>query len=178
MGQITELTDVIAISAGYRNSFFLISDGTVWSSGWNSNGQLGRAVDNGGPEKSNLATIPGLFDVKEVNAAFSHSLFLNEGGKLFTCGSNDSGQLARKVESGSYTSINLGEVDKSIKDHGAPLPSPEDEGALFIRHVGPDENCRVRVYDDRFIHLYASPVEVFQVENNLAVEKSFEIRKN
>lgn len=40
-GQVTGLSDVVAVAAGYEHNLAIKRDGTVWAWGWNKNGQLG-----------------------------------------------------------------------------------------------------------------------------------------
>ncbi|MCC8167103.1 MAG: hypothetical protein LIQ31_13390 [Planctomycetes bacterium] len=177
LGQITEFDDVVSISAGDNSSLFLKSDGTVWSSGWNHMGQLGRAVNDGLWQAPNLGQIPGLNDVSFIHTTYESSFFIEGHGTLFTCGANNYGQLARMIATGNQTTINLGEINKATSGIGEPLPLPYGDGALLFRHKGVDEESRVCVFNDGFSHLYASPIGVFQVESNKAVEKGFQIRR-
>ena len=77
-----------AISAGEAHSLFLKSDGSVWATGKNVNGQLG----NGSLENQN--TPIQVFDgVVAISAYYQHSLLLKADGTAWSCGWNQSGQL-------------------------------------------------------------------------------------
>ncbi|KAL0236056.1 hypothetical protein GEMRC1_002638 [Eukaryota sp. GEM-RC1] len=88
--RISELTDIIQISAGYGHVLALDSEGDVFSFGSNSNGQLGRGnyVDDETPIK-----IDGLSNVTMISTGSWHSLALTESGDLFAFGANHFGQL-------------------------------------------------------------------------------------
>ncbi|BBI31281.1 RCC1 domain-containing protein [Cohnella abietis] len=84
------LSDVIAISAGSGHSIALKSDGTVYSWGTNSAGQLGRSGT------TNVAIkITGFSNKKitQISAGESHVVALDEEGHVWAWGSNIYGQI-------------------------------------------------------------------------------------
>ncbi len=94
--QVSGLTEVVAISAGFAHSLALKSDGTLWAWGENSNGQLG---DGTTIDKSTSVQVSGLTEVVEVSAGggysriTNHSLALKSDGTLWAWGANCYGQL-------------------------------------------------------------------------------------
>jgi alpha-tubulin suppressor-like RCC1 family protein len=89
------ITGVTGISAGREHTVFLMSDGTVWSTGSNNSGLLGdgttiqrrnpvQVVDSGG------SPITG---VMEIVAGRSHSVYLKGDGTIWATGKNSDGQL-------------------------------------------------------------------------------------
>ena len=96
--QIPELQDIVAVAMpgqGYTNgSHFLAVDrrGTVWSWGFNANGQLGQGT-KGYDLIKKPAWIEGLDAVTALAAGGMHSLALCRNGTLRSWGKNSSGQL-------------------------------------------------------------------------------------
>lgn len=93
---VPDLHDVAAVSAGYFHGLALRRDGSVWSWGDNSYGQLGYA----GPDRCDVVpcatrprVVPGLPRIVAVAAAFHHSLALAEDGAVWSWGSGRQGQL-------------------------------------------------------------------------------------
>jgi alpha-tubulin suppressor-like RCC1 family protein len=90
------LTDVIAIAAGSNYTAALKSDGTVWTWGDNSYGQLG---DNTTTRRSTPVQVSGtggsgfLTDVKAIAAGIDHMVALKSDGTVWTWGYNQNGQL-------------------------------------------------------------------------------------
>ena len=84
------------ISAGYKHSLALGTDGNLYSWGDNDKGQLGRSIneaEDGTPRKVNLPT--GVSRFTQVIAGGEHSLALGSDGNLYSWGDNTSGQLGR-----------------------------------------------------------------------------------
>ena len=94
------LTGVIAIAAGRDHSVTVKSDGTVWTWGDNTYGQLG---DNSFSTTQRLYPVPvlagdapnlaPLSGVKAVAASDVHTLALKTDGTVWAWGNNDAGQL-------------------------------------------------------------------------------------
>ncbi|MFY0525370.1 RCC1 domain-containing protein [Archangium gephyra] len=89
--RVPGLVDVVAISAGEEHSLALRADGTVWAWGNNWFGQLGGATAH---ENSFLPVqVPGLSDVKRIDAGRAYNLVVRADGTLWAWGRNWSGQL-------------------------------------------------------------------------------------
>ncbi|WP_129721376.1 RCC1 domain-containing protein [Xylanivirga thermophila] len=84
------LTDVVQIDTGEYHSMALKSDGTVWSWGRNSSGQLG---DGGTTNRSTPVQVKGLADIVQISAGGSHSMALKSDGTVWTWGQNNHGVL-------------------------------------------------------------------------------------
>lgn len=84
------LTDVVDIAGGRNHALALRSDGTVWSWGLNSDGQLGidSRVSQSLPQK-----VLGLSNVVDVGAGADHSLAVTASGEVFAWGWGGRGQL-------------------------------------------------------------------------------------
>lgn len=87
---VSELSNIIAVSAGHSHSLFLRNDGTVWVCGYNGQGQLG---DGTNIDRNTPVQLNGLSNVIAISSGGYHSLFLKDDGTVWACGYNSSGQL-------------------------------------------------------------------------------------
>jgi alpha-tubulin suppressor-like RCC1 family protein len=88
--QVTGLTGVKAISVGSSFCMALKDDGTVWSWGDNSTGQLGI---NNTTASSSPVQATGVTDVAKITAGYYHAMALKGNGTLLVWGRNQEGQL-------------------------------------------------------------------------------------
>jgi alpha-tubulin suppressor-like RCC1 family protein len=88
--QVSGLTNVIAVAAGYSFSVALKSDGTVWAWGLNDAGQLG---DGTTTNRLTPVQVSGLTDVVSISAGISYCLAQKSDGTLWGWGDNSYGQL-------------------------------------------------------------------------------------
>jgi alpha-tubulin suppressor-like RCC1 family protein len=99
--QVVGLTDVRAIAAGSAYGIALRQDGTVWTWGNNSRGQLGIGTTES--EKAVPSQVPNLIDIVSIAAGSSHTLALSADGTLWVWGNNDALQLGSRL--GDHQSI-------------------------------------------------------------------------
>jgi alpha-tubulin suppressor-like RCC1 family protein len=93
---------IVQVAAGYQHSLLLADDGTVFSFGYNSGGQLGLNTD------LEFVAIPTPIDttnlagktITQVAAGRSHSLLLANDGAVFSFGWNGDGQTGRNTNVG------------------------------------------------------------------------------
>ncbi|MFC3788619.1 OmpL47-type beta-barrel domain-containing protein [Paenibacillus sp. GCM10012307] len=89
--QISNLSNVAEISTSYMHSAVLKRDGTVWTWGFNDNGQLGNGVDF---EDSFVPVqVQNLTGVIKISSSYAHNLALTDDGKVWAWGDNYYGQL-------------------------------------------------------------------------------------
>jgi alpha-tubulin suppressor-like RCC1 family protein len=90
------LSGVADVACGSTHVLALKTDGTVWSWGANTNGQLGvggtTQANNPVQVKASSTTFFG--GVAEIVAGASHSILLKTDGTVYGCGLNTSGQLS------------------------------------------------------------------------------------
>jgi alpha-tubulin suppressor-like RCC1 family protein len=81
---------ITAIAAGGGYSLFLRSDGKVFASGLNSNGQLGDGTTTykSTPIEISTTNIGTTYPITAISTGYSHSLFLRSDGKVFACGAS------------------------------------------------------------------------------------------
>jgi alpha-tubulin suppressor-like RCC1 family protein len=95
---------VVAIASGSNHSLVVTTQGTVYSWGHNSSGQLGDGTRN---DRSRPAQVNGLHDVRAVAAGDGFSMALEADGSVLAWGNNQSGELGD---------------GKAPNDHDTPAP--------------------------------------------------------
>ena len=103
----------MAIAAGGTHTVALENDGTVWTWGNNSNGQLGNGTTVGGPTPGQ---VPGLTGVVAIAPGESHTLALLNDGTVWAWGYNGDGELG----------------DGTMTDRWSPVPVPGLAGVAAI----------------------------------------------
>ncbi|MCF6148527.1 MAG: hypothetical protein E3K37_07705 [Candidatus Kuenenia sp.] len=101
--QIQNLTDIIAISAGGEHCMALASDGSVYTWGANSDGQLGNGTDEGSSTPTKIIGLPA---IKGISAGEAHSLAVTEDGFVYAWGINDEGQIGNGEKSAGIPVVN------------------------------------------------------------------------
>lgn len=102
--QVLIPSGMTAISAGSSHMLALKGDGSVWSWGWNSNGQLG----NGSTTDSNKPVqVSGLTGITAVSGGATHSLALKNDGTVWAWGSNSNGELGNGSQSDSSVPVQV-----------------------------------------------------------------------
>lgn len=120
-----ETTDYAVAGSNYNNTFFVMSDGTVYGAGANEFGQLGIGQADPRPSPSSLppisytspvsmkmfndspSTTPGALNLraKSVQAGYGTTVLLTTSGQIYTVGNNSNGQVGNNsVTLGGYTS--------------------------------------------------------------------------
>ncbi len=93
---VSGASNIIAISAGYFHSLALKSDGTMFSWGNNSRGQLGDSVVKA--DKPTPVAVSGASDIVAIGAGSEHSLALKADGTVLAWGSDVEGQLGNNTQ--------------------------------------------------------------------------------
>jgi alpha-tubulin suppressor-like RCC1 family protein len=92
--KVKGLSEIISIAAGEGFSMALKSDGTLFSWGLNTDGQLG--IDTKNLKNPNISPLPlkvEIPEVKSISAGIKHSLVLDKNGSVWSFGSDSRGQL-------------------------------------------------------------------------------------
>ncbi|MDR3345619.1 MAG: hypothetical protein LBS73_00435 [Campylobacteraceae bacterium] len=116
---LTSGAKIVSISAGWEHSLALDSEGKLWATGFNDNGQLGLG-DNTDKNLFQSVTFAGLnpnAKIVSISAGGRHSLALDSEGKLWAAGANDRSQLGLGDRDGqtSFQSVTFHELNSSTK---------------------------------------------------------------
>ena len=83
------------------NAFILKNNGTLWSRGYNGNGELGLGDTTNRTIFTQITTNTN--NIKSVYCGRSHTIILKNDGTLWGCGNNGSGQLGLGDTAHKYT---------------------------------------------------------------------------
>jgi len=115
--QVPGLSGVfIAIAAGPNHSMALRNDGTVWTWGLNSNGQLGNGTTSNSAVPVQVANLNG---VTSIAAGGIHSLAITSGSGVWGWGYNGSGQLGDGTYTQRNTPVHIAALTGTVTSIGA-----------------------------------------------------------
>jgi alpha-tubulin suppressor-like RCC1 family protein len=97
---------IISLSAGEAHSLFLTSDGTLYGTGSNTYGQLGKDPTVA-TNKRIFAPVLIARNVKAVAAGGYHTLYVTTDEELYAMGRNDNGQLGDNTTDDSWAPIHV-----------------------------------------------------------------------
>lgn len=80
---------------GGQHTFVFKIDGSIWSCGSNSSGQLGKGNAQLSPSDTTLARIGTATDWKDISCGFNFTLAMKNDGTIWSCGVNSNGQLGK-----------------------------------------------------------------------------------
>jgi alpha-tubulin suppressor-like RCC1 family protein len=99
-------SNVSQVAAGYDHSLAVISDGSVWSWGSHTFGQLGTGSTLSAASPQLVSGISGT--ITQVAAGWNHSLALGSDGTVWAWGDNQYGELGDGNVLQSDTPVKLG----------------------------------------------------------------------
>jgi alpha-tubulin suppressor-like RCC1 family protein len=94
---------ILALSGGAEHTVALGSDGTVWTWGYNSSGQLGNGTTTQSNSPVHLTSLSG---VTAVQAGYTHTLALSSG-TLWSWGTNAAGELGNGTDNQSDSPVQV-----------------------------------------------------------------------
>lgn len=113
------------ISAGKYHSIALMSDGTVWTWGYN-------ALNDSDNDSSTPTKVSGLSDVKSISAGTNHNLAVKKDGSLWAWGLNGVGELGNSDNSDSDVPIMIKDLSYLYNiEAGNSFSLAEDEFGRF-----------------------------------------------
>ncbi|WP_343637472.1 T9SS type A sorting domain-containing protein [Fluviicola sp.] len=133
--QIPGLTNVTAIAGGGNHSLFLLDDGTVKACGLNLGGQLGIGASSFGSNVPVAVTV--LTGISKIDAGWAHSLFLKNDGTVWSCGTNNNGQLGL----GNNTNQNTPTMITSLSGITQISSGTLSNHSLFLKNDGTVSMC-------------------------------------
>jgi alpha-tubulin suppressor-like RCC1 family protein len=113
------LSNITAISSGWKHTLALRSDGTVWTWGKNVNGELG---DGTSTNRSSPVLVTNLNNIIAVSGGDYNSIALRSDGTVWKWGLNDVGELGN----GTNDNVGPGVANDSIA-HPIPLQVTQDK---------------------------------------------------
>lgn len=127
--------DIWDIACGTSHTIFLKTDGTVWTSGANFNGELGTTPTGGGTHMP--TQILAGTAINSIAAGFNFSVFLLQNGTVYACGVNDRGQLGNGTTSSSSTPMQiLTSAAQPITGIVSIAANPNGQYVLMLKNDG------------------------------------------
>ena len=136
---VSGLTGVTAVAAGYMHAAAVKGDGTVWSWGYNHDGQLGKPGVNSSapPGEAEMSPKPvrsgSLSGVVALAAGYNHTVALTGRGAVWVWGDNEDGALGTAKE----------RLERSELPMKVGQPVPDKCSWLFSCATGSGRNIRI-----------------------------------
>jgi len=111
--QIGALSNWVQVKAGAQHTAAVKTDGTLWTWGSNSSGQLGIGVSGQGSAAQNRSSpvqVGSLTNWAQVAAGNIHTAALTTGGALFTWGSGQYGRTGHNSSESYYSPKQVGSL--------------------------------------------------------------------
>lgn len=110
--QVSGLTDAKAIGAGSTHAMAVrTADGSVWSWGSGSYGQIGNGVNREQTKPTRSGTVIG---IKAVAGGLNFTLALHEDGTLYSWGRNEAGQLGDRTQTLQNSPVRVRDVAGAV----------------------------------------------------------------
>ena len=104
--------DIKSVYCGYDHTLMLKNDGTLWTCGWNGEGELGLGDTTNRYVFTQITT--NTDNIKSVYCGESHTIILKNDGTLWGCGNNNCGQLGLGDTSNRKTFTKITDNVKSV----------------------------------------------------------------
>lgn len=119
-----------SVTAGDSFAVTLKTDGTVWTWGSNTNGELGNSKSAGAYYP---AIVPGLNNITQISAGDRHVLVLQDDGTVRSWGSNQYGQIGDGTTTNRYSPVklNLPRI-KAISAKGYNSMALDENGDVWV----------------------------------------------
>jgi len=106
--QVGVLTNWSKLFSGSYNSFIIKTDGTLWASGDNEDGQLGDGTYGSGNVSNVFKQVGSSSNWKTISASTDHTLGIKNDGTLWAWGSNQQGKLGDGTYTNKYIPTQIG----------------------------------------------------------------------
>jgi len=158
--EVTGISNIVQVSAGYLHSLALKADGTVWSWGANCQGQLGTGNNF---YQISPTQVTGLANIIKIAAGGNNSMAIDISGNLWAWGNNEFGQLGNGTTNNSnipalvpgMTNVSHISLGPSVYNHSVALKNDGTVWAWGLNLFGQLGNGTTSGFDDN-----PNPVQV------------------
>jgi alpha-tubulin suppressor-like RCC1 family protein len=163
----TSAADPIQLAGGYEHSAVILSDGSLWTVGDNSFGQLGNGslIDEANP-------IHLMDNAIQVGCGPQHSAVLKDDGTVWTFGRNDYGQLGDGTFIDKSTPVQVMGIDnvKQIEPSFMHTFFLKQDGSVWVVGNNVNDNMQVGTFEHITSPAY---LEHFGVVDQLSMGQGF-----
>lgn len=115
--QVSNISNIVMIAAGYNDSLALSSDGIAWGWGYNCFGQIGNAAKY----QRVPFQIGGFYSAVMIGAGHLHSFAIKSDGTVWALGYNDCGQLGDGTTTNRTTPVQVQNLNLGALSVGPEL---------------------------------------------------------
>ena len=110
----TNISDVKEIVCGREHAFILKNDGSIYSCGFNSSGQLG--LGDTTDRKTFTQVTTNISDINQISCGDYHTFILKNDGSVWSCGNNGQGQLGLGTNGSGVNKSTFTQVTTNINN--------------------------------------------------------------
>jgi alpha-tubulin suppressor-like RCC1 family protein len=163
---IDAISGVKKMAVRSNRAYFILEDGSVVASGYNSYGELGDGTTI--RRMGVVVEVVGIQDVIDVYPAYYHTLFLKEDGTVWAVGRNDLGQLGLGHQINQSIPIQIPNLTDVIDIDGGRNFTifNKSDGSVWISGT----NYGYGIFGTLSNTLYATPVTMNEFENIVEID--------
>ena len=118
---------VVYVAAGSAHSAAILEDGSLWTWGWNSSGQLGD-----GTYEDKLTPVKVMDDVVSVDLGTEHSAAIKSDGSLWMWGRNKYGSLGDGTTTSRPSPVKVMDGVSQVSCGNGTTAALKDDGTLWV----------------------------------------------
>ena len=136
-------SDVKQVACGGNHTFILKNDGSVWSCGYNSYGQLGLGTSGSSANKTTFTQVTtNISDVKEIVCGSCETFIIKNDGSLWGCGCNGYGSLGinSTTHKSTFTQVTTN-INNDVKQVACTTINDGYDHTVILKNDGSVWSC-------------------------------------
>ena len=158
------MSGVKAVSAGWRHTGIVKTDGSLWMCGMKADGVLGEGSTQGGTS----TPVKIMSGVEAVSAGSFHTAILKSDGTLWMCGQNNYGQLGDGTTENRLTPVKIMSGVKAVSAGGSHTAILKTDGSLWMCGA----NYNGQLGDETIEYGCSDPVQIMSGVEAVSADRS------